>query len=357
MSKKSEKIHLKPEVLRSLRENSGYGISELAKKIGVNPEKIERVERGKDDFTIRQVKKLAEIYKVPLAAFFSDVVPRLPSLPDYRINREKRIPPSVNFAIRRAKYLSDMVYEISRRRTIFPEFPRNLPPKELAEKLRDYLNPVAPKRVYPSRILNYYKKLIEEKLNVLVVEYPLKSEDVRAFIIKNHLSVIVLNESDEAPIKLFSLFHELGHLLRDEVGLCSITMEEDAHVERYCNRFAAEFLMPEKEFKEHVEKYGTNMDGLKKMQRVFGVSIQAMMIRLLNLDLISQEEYEDFKMGFSKKERTGGGGKNWEVTYKNRVGYLAIEEVRKAYKKGELCLHESMEILDMKMKYIENVLK
>ena len=355
MTNKTKKIHVKPEVLKTLRENAGYDIDELAKKLDVKPEKISKVEQGEDDFTIKQIKKLSDIYKVPLAAFFSDEIPHLPSLPDYRVNRDKKIPPYVNMAIRRAKYLSETIKDISGKRTIIPQFPKDMTPKELANALRNFLNPNPPERVYPGKILDYYKKLLEEKMNLIVIEYPLKAEDVRAFVIKDDLSVIVLNESDEVPVKLFSLFHELGHLLRGEVGLCSITMEENMDIERYCNRFAAEFLMPEEKFINMVRKYGKSPEQLRKLQRIFGVSIHAMMIRLLNLGLISQEEYDNFKKSFKKKEEKGGP-KNWEAVYKKRAGYLVIEEVSKAHKRGDISFYEAMQILDVKTKYAEKLI-
>ncbi|XOB63845.1 helix-turn-helix domain-containing protein (plasmid) [Campylobacterota bacterium DY0563] len=355
MRKKTKKIHVNPQVLKTLRENSGYSIKDVAKKLKVSEEKIKKVEREEDDFTLNQIKKLADIYKVPLAAFFSEEVPHLPSLPDYRVNREKKVPPSVNLAIRRAKYLSDMIYGISGRKTTLPKFPRDLSAKELADKLRKYLNSEAPRRVAPTKILDYYKKIVEEKLNVIVIEYPLKADDVRGFVIKDKLSVIVLNESDEATVKLFSLFHELGHLLRDEMGICSITMEEEKDVERYCNRFAAEFLMPEDEFREMISRYGKDYESLRKLQRIFGVSIHAMMIRLLNLGLISREEYEAFKRNVPEYKKSGGV-KNWESTFRNRAGHLAIEEVSKAHKRGDLSFYEAMRILGVKLKYAEKLI-
>jgi len=82
---RGEKIDLNPEVLKTLRENSGYTVEELARKLDVRGEKIERVERGEDYFALRQIKRLSGIYRVPLAAFFSDSVPHIPSLPDYRV--------------------------------------------------------------------------------------------------------------------------------------------------------------------------------------------------------------------------------------------------------------------------------
>ena len=356
MAKKSEKIPVKPEVLRTLRENGGYEIDELAKKLNTTIEKIKKVECGKDYFTIKQIKKLSEIYKVPLAAFFSEEIPHLPSLPDYRVNREKKIPPTVNMAIRRAIYLSETMYDISGKQTIIPKLPQNISPKELAEKLREFLVPNPPNHVDASKILNYYKMLIEEKMNIIIIEYPLKAEDVRAFVLKKPLSVIVLNESDESPVKIFSLFHELGHIIRGREGLCSITMEEDMDEERYCNKFAAEFLMPEEEFVEMVNRYGTEIEKLKKLQRIFGVSIQAMMIRLRNLGLISPKRYKEFKQSFKNIEKKGGGGKNWESTYKNRSGYLVIREVSKAHQRGEISFYEAMRILDVKTKYAEKLI-
>ncbi len=356
MTNKTKKIHVKPEVLKTLRENAGYDVDELAKKLDVKPEKILKVEQGEDDFTIKQIKNLSKFYKVPLAAFFSEEVPHLPSLPDYRVNRDKRIPPTVNMAIRRAKYLSETIKDISGKQTIIPQFPKDMTPKELANALRKFLNPSPPERVYPGKILEYYKKLLEEKMNLIVIEYPLKAEDVRAFVIKDDLSVIVLNESDEAPVKLFSLFHELGHLLRGEVGLCSITMEENMDIERYCNRFAAEFLMPEEMFVEMINRYGKSPEQLKKLQRIFGVSIHAMMIRLLNLGLISQKEYENFKKSFKKPKEKKEGGGNWEAVYKKRTGYLVIEEVSKAHKRGDISFYEAMQILDVKTKYAEKLI-
>jgi transcriptional regulator with XRE-family HTH domain len=125
--RKSVKIKASPHLLKKLRENSGYTEEELANKLGVTAEKIVKVEKGEDSFTLTQVKKLADIYKVPLAAFFSKEVPDVPSLPDYRINREKKLNPEVFVAIRRAKYLSEEVRELSGKKSEIPSFPDSSP--------------------------------------------------------------------------------------------------------------------------------------------------------------------------------------------------------------------------------------
>jgi len=71
-------VKAKPEVLRVLRETAGYTREEIARKLRTSVRKIERVEAGEDRFTLNQIKKLADIYHRPLAAFFSDKIRPLP---------------------------------------------------------------------------------------------------------------------------------------------------------------------------------------------------------------------------------------------------------------------------------------
>lgn len=59
--RKSVKIKASSHLLKKLRENSGYTEEELANKFGVTAEKIVKVEEGEDNFTLTQIKKLADI--------------------------------------------------------------------------------------------------------------------------------------------------------------------------------------------------------------------------------------------------------------------------------------------------------
>ena len=256
-------------------------------------------------------------------------------------------------AIRKAKYFANMIHEISGRETIIPRISKVKSPRELAMWLRSFLEVDIPKG-RPSQILSYYKRIIEKRMNILVIEYPMKTEDVRAFSIKDKLSIVVLNENDKPSIKLFSLFHEIAHVLRKEEGICSIVPEqENRDIERFCDSFAAEFLVPYGEFVKDVERFGTDYGAIKEMQKKYGVTVQVLMLRLLNLGYITKQAYDDFRKRFDKEKKTGGGGKNWETVFRNRVGNIAIEEVSKAFRKGEISFHEAMRILDLKAKYAE----
>ena len=162
--RKSLEIKVKPEVLKTLRETSGYIVEEIAKKLKTTVTKVQETEEGFASFTLTQIKKLADIYHRPLAAFFTDTLPKLPALSDYRINREKRLTPQIYIAERRAFYLANKLAELSDKKSQIPTFSETLKPDELAMEFRKYLNIELLKSKKPEEYLAHYKQVLEEKL-------------------------------------------------------------------------------------------------------------------------------------------------------------------------------------------------
>jgi len=362
MTKRQKRFELSGDVLKNLRESSGYTIEEIARKLKTTEAKIESAEKGKASFTLTQIKKLAKIYNRPIASFFSSSIQKLPQSPDYRINREKRLTPNVYLAQRRAYYLSEKIKEISGKKTQFFLFSRELKADELAKRFRETLEIELIKNKKPDTILATYKEFLEFKLNVLIIEFPLKSNDVRALSIFSDISSIVLNENDKPSIKLFSLFHEICHLIRKTGGICSLEEEvQEQSEERYCNSFAAEFLVPKEDLKNEVKNYDLSVDkAIDQLSDVYGVSKQVMMIRLLENGYINKETYEKFKRGINeeeiKKEGKQFGRRNWDKVFLNRVGRLSLEEVRNAYLKENITFYEASSILNLKTKYAERLI-
>jgi len=363
MKEKQKEIKLVPDVLKALRETSGYSIEEVAKKLKAHKEKITSVEEGKDSFTLKQIHKLAEVYKYSLAAFFSDSSPKLPAVQDYRINREKKLTPQVYLAVRKAQYLSEKLKEISKKRSQIPSFPEQLNAEELAKTFRKFLkdkfNVESINSKKPEEILTSYKKNLEDNLTIIVVEYPLKADDVRAFSILSDVSVIVMNENDKPSIKLFSLFHEICHLLKRTAGICSLDIEpQNQDIENYCNRFAVEFLVPADDLESEVKNFGQiDNKAINQLTEIYAVSKQVMMIRLLWLNYMGKERYEEFKKeveeGMKQKKQKKFGHRNWEKIYLNRIGQLVINEVKKSYIEEKITFYEASSVLDLKTKYAE----
>jgi Zn-dependent peptidase ImmA (M78 family) len=350
---KSMGINVNPIVLQELHRTSGYTTEEIAKKLETSPENINDMESGNVIINLEQIKLLANLYKRPLVAFFIDTVPTLPTPVDYRINRDKSITPKVYLSERRAFYLSNKLSELTGKRSQIPNFPSHLTPIQFAMELRKYLKIDLIKLEKAEEILSAYKQIIEEKLLISIVELELKSSDVRGFCIINDISVIVLNESDNYSIKLFTLFHELCHLLKNTFGVCSITFnKEEQEIETFCNKFAAEFLIPADDLKRESQKFSTiNEDTVAQLTNLYGVSKQVIMIRLLELDFIDRYKYEQFKNEGIKKK--SGGRRNWDKVFKNRNGNFVINETANAFQSGKISYSEVVDILNIKTKYIE----
>lgn len=360
--KKSLKVEINAEVLKKIRESSGYTVDEVAQKLKVSVDKIKKVEEGRDSFTLTQIKKLADIYHRPLAIFFTDTAPDMPTIPDYRINREKRLTPEVYRCERRAYYLSNKLRELTDKRSRIPQFD-DMKPDELARKFRGYLGIELIKGKKTEELLDYYKAILEEKLWISIIELPLKADDVRGFSILKDIAVIVLNEEDNPSIKLFTLFHEVYHLIKNTSGICTVEIEgEKEDFERNADLFSAEFLVPLDDLREECKKFSQlDEEAISQIVRVYGVSKQVIMLRLLQLGCISIERYNQFKLERNQKldemKGKGLGRRNWEKVFKNRVGNLVLREISNAYHEDKIAYSEVFDILSMKTKYIEKLLE
>ncbi|MEW6584839.1 MAG: XRE family transcriptional regulator [Nitrospirota bacterium] len=353
---KSPETKVNPDVLKTLRESSGYTVEEMARKIKTTVTKVKEVEEGLASFTLTQIKQLADIYHRSLAAFFTDALPVMPALTDFRINRERRLTPQVYIAERRAYYIANKLSELTDKRSQLPDFPETLKPDELAREFRQLLKVGLLKAKKPEELLTHYKQVLEEKLLISILELPLKAEDVRGFSVSADVSVIVLNEGDNPSIKLFSLFHEVYHLLKRSSGICSIEIEQkDGDIEASCNLFSAEFLVPLDDLKGEYKKF-TQLDEstVSELSRIYGVSKQVIMLRLLWLGYIPKERYEYFKKEGEKKIRGKKfGRRDWDRVFQNRVGNLVVREATNAYRSGKISYSEVMDILSLKAKYTE----
>lgn len=347
-----------PEILLRLRENTGYSEQQVAKKLSISTEELGKIEKGRKSIPISLLKKISEIYQYPLVTFFEEKAPEYPhKLKDYRINRNKTINPEVKKAERRAYFLINMLQEISEERSKLPEFSKELSAIQLAEDLREKINLERPITKKADNGLEIYKSQLENKLGILIIESPLKNNDVRAFSINSGVSIIVLNENDKPEIKLFSLFHELCHLIQRSSVMCSIELNEEGKekVEVYCDRFASEILIPTSEFKMVVSQVGTSEKSITDMSTRYFVSKQVIMLKLLYAGLINSERYSAFKRAFDEKllPKAKFGKRNWEKVYFKRVGKKTVETVKGAHRRGKISTAEALDILNIKSKYAE----
>jgi len=134
---------------------------------------------------------------------------------------------------------------------------------------------------------------IAKKFGLDVVEFPFHEKI--SGLLKKEDGVIGVNKGQHPVRRRFTIAHELGHFLLGhniEKGVDDDIVDDDYDKpypqEREANMFASALLMPSEWVKKEFKAQGSDLSkiDLDKLARTFGVSKQAMTIRLLALKLI-----------------------------------------------------------------------
>ena len=114
--------------------------------------------------------------------------------------------------------------------------------------------------------------------------------------IDRDVPVIVTRRGMPGDRQRFSLAHELGHLM--------LSPEKNLNAERVAHRFAGAFLVPADALKRYldVRRRRISLAELHLLKHYFGVSMQALVRRAFDLDIISKVHY----IGLMKKFRSQG---------------------------------------------------
>ena len=158
----------------------------------------------------------------------------------------------------------------------------------------------------------------------------LKVSECRGFALVNKTApYIFVNSADAPAAQLFTLIHETAHLM---LGVSAGHAETNTlctdNDENWCDRVAAEFLVPAAELRVLWNR------NLKDACKKFKVSELVIARRAHNIGLMSDEEYHDFWLEYNNrprstknKDRSGG---NFYRTSLKRVGRLFAIHVKNA---------------------------
>jgi Zn-dependent peptidase ImmA (M78 family) len=310
-------IGTNPEILHWARKNSGYSIDEIAKKMKKDRDKIIFWENGKAVPTWKQLSKLSGIYRYPSAFFFGDEIPKDESIPsDFRTlpNRTLNHFPEIRFEIKNAAERREIALDIIKRLgDEIPEFTLKSSidddPEEIASKIREYLGISIEEQLKWHKdkytAFNKWKNILEKK-GVLIFQFTgIAVEEVRGYsLAKQPLPVIGINTADDPKARIFSMFHELTHIISGTSGVCDMR-DRDQKIERFCDAVAAKFLVPPSVLlkntlvKNHASLYWEN-DILSSLSSKFGVSKEVILITLVKSKRTTWEIYKEIKAGWHK---------------------------------------------------------
>ncbi len=131
-------------------------------------------------------------------------------------------------------------------------------------------------------------------------EYP-KFDGLSAHI--NNIPVIVIGNQWPGDRQRFTLAHEFGHLVLS----LSITSNKDE--EKYCNRFAGAFLLPQKSIISILGEHRNNIEPreLSLLKQEFGISMLGVLHRAGDTGIISNSLYRKLRSEFNQL-----GWQKWE---------------------------------------------
>ncbi len=367
---------INPAILIWARERAGYTVEEVAQRLKKNAEVILQWESGDSVPTYGQMETLAySLYKRPLAMFFFPVPPDEPdlqeefrTLPDFEI---ENLLPDTRYAIRQAaamqitlRELSDGINPSSKRIFHDMEFDVNRNVASEAAKVREYLGVKLDEQKDWKSIgdaLFAWREIIQDK-GIFIFKRSFKQKDISGLsILDNEFPVIYLNNSTTATRQIFTIFHELSHLLLKTNG---VTKEDNRYIdalrgnnrdiEIFCNRFAAEFLVPSADFEDWLSR-GLSVDQLvNNLSDRYKVSREVILRRLLDRGMVDQKYYEkQVKQWLDEyQERQTKGGGNYYYTQMTYLGDRFLDLAFSRYYQGRCTIEQLSDYLNIKAKNI-----
>ncbi len=281
--------------IRALREGAGIQSQELAATLGIDPSAMSNIERDKRAVKTQELTLIAGALRVsPLTLLGDDSLPaRLPVAA-----RSTGGQVTDGAAYKRLLALSEIHSVLTEAglpaAALLDEVPdvRQADWKTAGEALARWATEHLDVQVEGDERFSALAEAIENRLGIDVLVEQYKGDALSgAAITDSEFPLIFVNSEHPTPRSLFTLAHELGHLLSGHDG--SITLDEDLsgknQSEQQANAFAATFLMPREAIDEHIKNYGGGPEALLRMVYDFGVSLESLIFRLHNLGKINAQ--------------------------------------------------------------------
>lgn len=369
-------MSLNADIIVWAREKAGYkpGDPRILKDFP----KLDDWERGNGRPTYPQLERLADKLKVPVSVFY---FPERPDFPDIEETFRTlgtaildNIPPKIRLLLRKARAFQIGLDELNLGRNPAAR----IITKELQPPVSSSVDTIA------NDVRGFLGVSLEEQLGWKNADIAFK-EWRKAFYIsgvyvfkdafgqENNLysgfslydsefPVIYVNNSTARTRQIFTLFHELAHLLFNTSGVDTVndafidTLQDDSRrIEIICNRLAAKILVPDEFFNDYFEaEFGfhriseDSRELAGDMAEELNVSREMIYRKLLDRELISQAEYRDAAKAWAaqRKIRKGGGNK-----YYSWIAYLGREYISLAFQRyyqNQITYEQLGDYLDIK---------
>ncbi|MDN3278706.1 XRE family transcriptional regulator [Frankia sp. RB7] len=314
------KALISPALITWARDTAGFSIAEAAGKLDVDPATLSDWENPEheDSPSIPQLRKLAVLFKRPLAVFY------LPEPPTkFQVMRDlRRLPgtglrhysPALQMEIRAAAERRELALDLAA--DLDEDIPKfslmadlNEDPEVVGQRIRAAIGVTDDLqrnwRDADGRTgFNAWRSRIEATGTLVFQSAAIDSEEASGFALYNETSpVISVNRKDALTRRTFSLLHEFAHLMIHVSGVSDLETDakrppEDQAIEVFCNQVAAAALMPRASLiaEPTVAQHGVRSEAwsdaeIGDLSRRYGVSREAVLRRLLTFNLTTDAFY------------------------------------------------------------------
>ena len=182
-------------------------------------------------------------------------------------------------------------------------------------------------------------------------------------LVDEYAPLVFVNSADFMAAQMFTLAHELAHLFIAQSGISNLEdlQPPSDETEQFCNKAAAEFLIPEEELRAFWPSARRTNDPYQTIARKFKVSSLVAARRALDLDLIDKDEFLLFynrrvDRWRREQQRQESGGHFWN-TQKWRIGPRFASAIVRAVGEGRLPYREAYNLTGLKGEAFGNMPK
>lgn len=299
-----DKVTYNHKVVEIARISRGIGQSQLADMLDVKQGTISKWERGELFMKEEFYEKVSDLLQYPLSLFKQNII----ILPDYLVYYRKKKSlkkievDKIKYSLHILKYgVKELLKSVDiPNNVIYLNTTDNGCPEDIAKFVRQ-------KWKIPQGPIDNLVQWIE-KAGILVFAIDAPQEfDGQVLPDEEGLPIICVNRNFTGDRLRNTLAHELGHLIMHT----NYMPKKDDDYEDEAKRFAAEFLMPEKDIWVDLNDGNLTLQKLASLKSYWGVSMSSLVYRAKELNIIDENKKVSLYVqlgqhGFRKLEPTMG---------------------------------------------------
>ncbi len=283
--------------IKNARKLKGLTLQQVADELDVSKQMISKYENGKSTPNSTNLIKLSHLFNLKIDYFFNALKIEIGEVnfrkkASFSKKKQDSIKEKIRIDLENYLWIEDILSIDYNFVNTIKDFAINS--LEDIEKAALHLRNEWNIGIDP--IHNIIQLLEDKEIKVIELFDIDEKFDGLATYVNEKFPVIVVNGNLPVERKRFTLLHELGHLLLN-LHDCEIKEEEN-----YCNKFASELLLPRKIV---IDEFGgkrsnITLNELIATQKKYGMSIPAIIYRLVDTKILSKEKQIQFykKMNF-----------------------------------------------------------